>query len=66
MKRDRRTPNSKPSRAKGEARVAWPAEVHTGEGAASALETLQTQQRRRRYEAGQAEAPQRNPRGGTG
>ena len=49
----KRTPRpAKPDRSKGQARpAAWPPESHTGEGAASALENLQNQQRRRNLQA---------------
>jgi hypothetical protein len=36
-----------PARTKQEAKPAWPAERHSGEGSASALETLQKLEQRR-------------------
>lgn len=49
MKRNQR-PAAKPLRAKPESKAAWP-ESHSGEGSASALETLQKLESRRRLAA---------------
>lgn len=46
MKRTQRSGPSKPDR-KEEAPPAWPVERHSGEGSASALETLQKLEKRR-------------------
>lgn len=50
MKRPQRT-GAKPARAKPEPKPAWPPERHSGEGSASALETLQRLESRRRLPA---------------
>lgn len=46
MKRAQRPGTAKPAR-KLEPKPAWPAERHSGEGSASALETLQKLEKRR-------------------
>ena len=46
-KRNPRAGPSRPGRAKTEPKPAWPLERHSGEGSASALETLQKLESRR-------------------
>jgi hypothetical protein len=46
MKRSQRTEPSRPTR-KQEKKPVWPTERHSGEGSASALETLQKIEKRR-------------------
>lgn len=46
LKRTQRTGSPRPAR-KPEPKPAWPAERHSGEGSASALETLQKLEKRR-------------------
>lgn len=50
-KRTSRAGLPKPGRIKTEPKPAWPAERHSGEGSASALETLQKLESRRRLPA---------------
>lgn len=54
MKRPPRT-GAKPAGAKPEPKPAWPPERHSGEGSASALETLQRLESRRRLPVRPAE-----------
>jgi len=60
VKRTQRAGPGKPAR-KQEPRPAWPLERHSGEGSASALETLQKIERRR--SAGKPADPPEDPRG---
>jgi hypothetical protein len=56
-KRNPRTGSSKPGRAKSEPKPAWPLERHSGEGSASALETLQKLESRRSLTASKPPEP---------
>jgi hypothetical protein len=47
VKRTQRTGPSRPARKSDEPKPAWPIERHSGEGSASALETLQKLEKRR-------------------
>lgn len=58
VKRQQRSGPSRPSR-KQEPNLVWPIERHSGEGSASALETLQKLEKRR--SAGKPAEPREDP-----
>lgn len=61
MKRAQRTGAPRPGRTEPEARPASPLERHSGEGSASALETLQKLESTRRLPAAPAEPAPEDP-----